>query len=166
MKKTFYYVMAILALAACNSKIEQPEGSQGVKTYSVTVNAGRVTRALADAGTSITATWTAGDEVSVYSGTTNVGTLTAATDGATTKFAGTITGDFNQNDELELRYLSGSYTTQDGTLDGIASSCDYATATVTITAVSGSALTISDADFESQQAITKLSLRRDWLGIK
>lgn len=168
MKKSFYYLMAIFALAACTSTIEQPEAepvqepSTGVpaigKTYSVTVNAGRVTRALADAGSSLTATWTAGDEISVYSGDSNVGTLTAASDGAATKFTGTITGDFNQNDELELRYLSGSYTTQDGTLDGIASSCDYATATVTITAVSGSALTISDANFVSQQAITKFTL--------
>lgn len=168
MKKSFYYLMAIFALAACTSTIEQPEAepvqepSTEVpaigKTYSVTVNAGRVTRALADAGSSITATWTAGDEISVYSGDSNVGTLTAASDGAATKFTGTITGDFNQNDELELRYLSGSYTSQDGTLEGIASSCDYATATVTITAVSGSALTISDANFESQQAITKFTL--------
>ena len=168
MKKSFYYLMAILALAACTSKIEQPE-TESVqdpstevpaigKTYSVTVNAGRVTRALADAGSSLTATWTAGDEITVYSGASNVGTLTAASDGAATKFTGTITGDFNQNDELELRYLSGSYTSQDGTLDGIASSCDYATATVTITAVSGSSLTISDADFVSQQAITKFTL--------
>ena len=168
MKKSFYYVMAILALAACTSTIEQPETepvqepSTEVpaigKTYSVTVNAGRVTRALADAGSSLTATWTAGDEISVYSGDSKVGTLTAASDGAATKFTGTITGDFNQNDELELRYLSGSYTSQDGTLEGIASSCDYATATVTITAVSGSSLTISDADFVSQQAITKFTL--------
>ena len=168
MKKSFYYVMAILALAACTSTIEQPETepvqepSTEVpaigKTYSVTVNAGRVTRALADAGSSLTATWTAGDDISVYSGDSNVGTLTAASDGAATKFTGTITGDFNQNDELELRYLSGSYTSQDGTLEGIASSCDYATATVTITAVSGSSLTISDADFVSQQAITKFTL--------
>ena len=168
MKKSFYYVMAILALAACTSTIEQPETepvqepSTEVpaigKTYSVTVNAGRVTRALADAGSSLTATWTAGDEISVYSGDSKVGTLTAASDGAATKFTGTITGDFNQNDELELRYRSGSYTSQDGTLEGIASSCDYATATVTITAVSGSSLTISDADFVSQQAITKFTL--------
>ena len=168
MKKSFYYLMAIFALAACTSTIEQPEAepvqepSTEVpaigKTYSVTVNAGRVTRALADAGSSLTATWTAGDKISVYSGASNVGTLTAASDGAATKFTGTITGDFNQNDELELRYLSGSYTSQDGTLAGIASSCDYATATVTITAVSGSSLTISDADFVSQQAITKFTL--------
>lgn len=168
MKKSFYYLMAIFALAACTSTIEQPEAepvqepSTEVpaigKTYSVTVNAGRITRALADAGSSLTATWTAGDVISVYSGASNVGTLTAVSDGAATKFTGTITGDFNQNDELELRYLSGSYTTQDGTLDGIASSCDYATATVTITAVSGSALTISDANFVSQQAITKFTL--------
>ena len=168
MKKSFYFLMAILALAACTSTIEQPETepvqepSTEVpaigKTYSVTVNAGRVTRALADAGSSLTATWTAGDVISVYSGASNVGTLTAASDGAATKFTGTITGDFKQNDELELRYLSGSYTSQDGTLEGIASSCDYATATVTITAVSGSALTISDANFVSQQAITKFTL--------
>lgn len=168
MKKSFYYLMAILALGACTSTIEQPETepvqepSTEVptigKTYSVTVNAGRVTRALADAGSSLTATWTAGDKISVYSGASNVGTLTAASDGPATKFTGTITGDFNQNDELELRYLSGSYTSQDGTLEGIASSCDYATATVTITAVSGSSLTISDADFVSQQAITKFTL--------
>ena len=168
MKKSFYYVMAILALAACTSTIEQPETepvqepSTEVpaigKTYSVTVNAGRVTRALVDAGSSLTATWTAGDVITVYSGDSNVGTLTAASDGAATKFTGTITGDFNQNDELELRYRSGSYTSQDGTLEGIASSCDYATATVTITAVSGSSLTISDADFVSQQAITKFTL--------
>ncbi len=160
MKKTIYYVMAILAFAACNSKIEQPEVNPGVKTYSVTVNGVKtgVTMALADAGSSITATWTAGDEVTVLSGSTPVGTLTAESDGAATRFIGTITGDFNQNDELELRYLSDSYTTQYGTLDGIASSCDYATATVTITDITGGTLTISDAAFVSQQAITKFQM--------
>lgn len=158
MKKIIYCVAAIVALAGCNSKELQPEVAKTVKTYSVTVNAGRVTRALADAGSSITATWTAGDEITVLSGSTPVGTLTAESDGPSTRFIGTITGDFNQNDELELRYLSDSYTTQYGTLDGIASSCDYATATVTITEVNGSSLTISDANFESQQAITKFQL--------
>ncbi len=158
MKKIIYCVAAIVALAGCNSKELQPEVAKTVKTYSVTVNAGRVTRALADAGSSITATWTAGDEITVLSGSTPVGSLTAESDGPSTRFIGTITGDFNQNDELELRYLSDSYTTQYGTLDGIASSCDYATATVTITEVNGSSLTISDANFESQQAITKFQL--------
>lgn len=164
MKKSFYFVAAIIALAACTSQIEQPEveptqePAPAQKTWSVTINANIVTKALADAGSSITATWTAGDEVSVYSGSTNVGTLTAATDGPVTKFTGTITGDYSQNDELELRFLSGNYTSQDGTLEGIASSCDYSTAMVTITDVSGGVLTISDANFVSQQAITKISL--------
>ncbi|MBO4465576.1 MAG: hypothetical protein J5748_02735 [Bacteroidales bacterium] len=164
MKKSFYFVAAIIALAACTSKIEQPEveptqePAPAQKTWSVTINANKVTKALADAGSSITATWTAGDEVSVYSGSTNVGTLTAASDGAVTKFTGTITGDYSQNDELELRFLSGNYTSQDGTLEGIANSCDYSTAMVTITDVSGGVLTISDANFVSQQAITKITL--------
>ena len=164
MKKSFYFVAAIIALAACTSKIEQPEveptqePAPAQKTWSVTINANIVTKALADAGSSITATWTAGDEVSVYSGSTNVGTLTATSDGAVTKFTGTITGDYSQNDELELRFLSGNYTSQDGTLEGIASSCDYSTAMVTITDVSGGVLTISDANFVSQQAITKITL--------
>ena len=158
MKRSIVIVAAILALVSCSTKIEQPR-TPSIKTYSVTINAVKSpTRALADAGTSLTATWTAGDEIDVRFGGSSVGTLTASSDGASTQFTGTISGDFNQNDELELRYLSDSYTSQDGTLDGIASSCDYATATVTITDVSGGTLTISDADFESQQAITKFQL--------
>ena len=158
MKKTVILLAAAAAIASCSQKLEQPQAPE-VKTYNVSVNAGKAeTRALADAGSSLTATWTAGDEIDVRFGGSSVGTLTASSDGASTQFTGTISGDFNQNDELELRYLSDSYTSQDGTLDGIASSCDYATATVTITDVSGGTLTISDADFESQQAITKFTL--------
>ncbi len=161
MKKYFYLISAVFALASCSEKIEQPETElvSSKKIYSVTVNAGKAaTKALADAGTSLTATWTAGDAVDVQYGGSSVGTLTAASDGPSTKLTGTITGSFSGGETLELRYRSNAYTAQGGTLDYIASNCDYSTATVTITAVSGDNLTISDAAFTSQQAITKFTL--------
>lgn len=165
MKKSIYFVAAILALAACTSKIEQPEveptqePAPAQKTWSVTINANKVTKALADAGSSITATWTAGDEVAVWYGESYVGDLTAATDGPSTTFTGTITGDYTGGESLTLKYAPGSgLSAQNGTLAYIAANCDNAAATVTITNVSGGVLTISDADFQSSQAITKFAL--------
>ena len=166
MKKSLIIITTVAALVACTKELEQPTPTQ--KTYYVSINANKTvnasqvaSRALADAGSSLTATWTAGDEVDVQFGGASVGTLTAASDGANTKLAGAITGSFSKDDELELYYLSASYASQRGTLDEIASNCDYATATVTITDVSGDVLTISDADFANQQAITKFTLFKE-----
>lgn len=161
MKKTLLFIVASIALVSCAGTLDQPETSEA-KSYSVTLNAGKAgTKALAEAGSSLTATWTAGDQVSVEAGGSVVGTLTADADGASTTLSGTITGSFSVGDNLELKYLSNDYTSQNGTLAGIASSCDYATATVSISAVSGDNLTTSDASFENQQAITKFSLFKE-----
>lgn len=60
---------------------------------------------------------------------------------------------------LTLKFRSNNYATQQGTLEYIAANCDYATAEVTVTAVSGNSIETTPAHFVSQQAIVKFTLR-------
>ena len=177
-----------LGLSACSSSedsiIGQPENPTE-KTYTLTVTANKgednaLARAIAAAGgdgetralslssdgKSITATWKAGEAVTVYNETKYTdlgGTLTAQTDGATTTLTGTLTGKVAPGDVLTLKFLSPNYNAQDGTLTGtdasIDKTCDYATATVTVaTATDGKITTTDDADFQNRQAIIKFTL--------
>ena len=174
MKKTFAIILAVASLAACTREdlsliVEEPE----VQTYTMSVEATKgekqdddiATRALSLSGSTLNATWTAGDAVEVWTSdgtTTKYGTLTAETSGASTKLKGTLSSLPGNGQTLLLKYLSPAYATQDGTLTGSASSidkvCDYATATVTATVV-GSSVTATDASFVNQQAIVKFTLK-------
>ena len=139
-------------------------GSQ--KTYTMTVEAtkGDITRALSLDGTTLNATWTAGDKVEVWSSdgkTVKYGTLTAQGSGASTTLKGEM--DFSPTLSvglaLRLKFLSNDYAKQTGTLDYIANHCDYATAPVTVTSISGGKITTTAAAFENQQAIVKFTLK-------
>lgn len=175
MKKTFAIILAVASFAACTREdlsiiIEEPE----VQTYTMTVEANKgekqdddpATRALSlSGGSTLNATWTAGDAVEVWTSdgtTTKYGTLTAETSGASTKLKGTLSTLPGNGQSLLLKYLSPAYATQDGTLTGSATSidrvCDYATATVTATVV-GSNVTATDANFVNRQAIVKFTLK-------
>lgn len=140
----------------------------GKVIYNMTVDAckGGETRALADAGTTLTATWTAGDEVEVWTsdGTTaKYGTLTAESTGLRTKLTGTLETLPSDGEELKLKYLSASYNLQNGTLTGNEASidkvCDYAEAEVTAK-VSGTSVSSASAVFQSKQAIVKFTLKK------
>lgn len=172
MKKNIlhFYLLAVVlfaasAFTACSNNDEQANVLP-VNTYTITVNATKgddvssapSNRALSIVGTTLTATWTKDDVVAVYKSESNLGNLKAQSDGASTTLSGTLTGSVSAGDELTLKFLSPNYTSQDGTLDYIAANCDYATATVNVSAINGNNITTTPASFANQQAIVKFSL--------
>ena len=170
-------LIASATFVACSNDdniIDEQPVQPTEQVYTMTVNAQKggdaadsraTTRALSLSGSTLNATWTAGDAVEVWTSdgtTTKYGTLTAETSGASTKLKGTLSSLPSSGQSLLLKYLSPAYGTQDGTLTGSAKSidrvCDYATATVTAT-VAGSNVTATDASFVNQQAIVKFTLK-------
>lgn len=173
MKKIYAIITMATALVACSREeqsrsIEDPEAP----TYTLTIEATKgedgadASKALTidDSGAKnvLNATWAYGEAVTVYNVTrsaTLTGTLTAQSSGASTTLKGTLTGTIEDGDELKLTFLSPDYASQDGTLEYIASHCDYAEATVTVTDVSTPSVTTSAANFVNQQAIVKFALK-------
>lgn len=136
--------------------------AKGTYTLSIQASKGADTKALADAGNTLSYTWTEGDEVSVYLGETQIGTLTAQSGGsATTVLDGTLTSPLLEVDQtLTLVYRSPDYASQDGTLEHIAAHCDYSKASATVTGVSGGKITVDGrVVFASEQAIVKFTLK-------
>jgi len=169
MKTLVALLMAGAAVTSCSSdnEMDSPKAPAG-KTYTMTVQATKgddaTTRALADGGTTLTSTWSKDDVVEVWSEdgtTTKYGELTATAAGASTTLTGALTTAPTDQETLTLKYLSPSYSQQDGTLTGTDNSidkkCDYATATVTAT-VSGDKVTTGVAAFQHQQAVVKFTL--------
>ena len=106
------------------------------------------------------AAWQKGDQISVYKSDVLLGTLAAQTDGSSTTFKGQLSGKIRKDDVLTLKFLSPDYGSQDGTLAYIASHCDYAVASVTVTNVEGTSVTTTQANFENQQVIAAFTLRQ------
>ncbi len=152
-----------------NDITKDPPVNQAPQGYSFTINATKgssTTRALVDNGTTLTSSWTVGDEVKVYKGGNLIGTLNAQTAGTTTKLSGMLTSAPSVDDLLRLEFSSPNYDTQDGTLTGNETSidkvCDYAIAYVTVESIdANNKITIkeSNASFSSQQAIIKFTLK-------
>ena len=143
-------------------EILTPEVPQGPNEFILKVSSIN-TKALADLGETLGSEWTQGDSVRVYNATTkqNIeGFLFAEADGTSTTFSGTVAGNFNQGDVLRLYFLSDNYAQQDGTLEGVASQCDYAVADVEILEIDPEAKTITTevAEFVKQQAVVKFNL--------
>lgn len=142
---------------------EHPQQKEGVYTLTLKAYKGAPTKALTEAtdGKTIQSTWETSDVVKVYKENTLLGELRPATGGsASTELTGDLTTAPSQGDELTLTFSSENYASQNGTLAYIANNCDYATATVTVTAVSGNAITTTPASFESRQAIVKFTLKK------
>ena len=167
-------LIAVAAFAACSSDDNlTPDEQQPAeaKTYTLTVQATKdgenaavkaATRALSLDGNTLNATWAEGEAVTVYNETKKAaltGSLTAQSSGSSTTLKGTLTGTIENGDELTLKFLSPSYSTQDGTLEYIASHCDYAEATVTVSDASTPSVTTTAASFTNQQAIVKFTLK-------
>ena len=156
---------------ACSNEDTVNDQLPVINTYALTVQASKgsdvaTARALSLSGTTLNATWAIGEAVTVYNVTKSAdlgGTLSAQTNGSSTTLSGMLTGSIEVNDELTLKFLNPAYSTQDGTLTGNATSidkvCDYATATVKVTAVSGGNVTTTAASFSNQQAIVKFTLK-------
>lgn len=140
---------------------ETPEGPNAFILKIEAENA--ATKALTDLGQTLGSEWKQGDSISVYNVTTKEaikGWLYAEADGTVTTFSGTVAGNFNQDDVLLLQFLAPDYMQQDGTLEGLAAQCDYATSQVKVTAIDPEAKTISteQANFEKMQAVVKFSI--------
>lgn len=159
--------MAVLLMASAVtfvscSKDEEPTVSG---KFTLTVNASKgapATKHLEEGeGNTIIATWKTGESVTVDKGETYLGRLWVTTEGSSTTLTGTIEGEFAVNDVLTLKFLDpiDEDNEQDGTLENIATHFDHAVATVTVTSISGSSITTSDAAFVNQQAIVKFTLQ-------
>ena len=177
MKNYNLFLMLAAALAACTvfscnrTKEEQlpEEPRQGQETpsvYTLTVEAvkGASTKALTEDAVNhvIKSSWADGDNVDVYNANgEKLGTLTPAVSSTTsTTLSGNLDTAPGVEDVLTLKFRSGNYASQDGTLDYIATHCDYATAEVTVTNVEGYSITTTPAQFVNQQAIVKFTLKR------
>ena len=167
-------LIAGAALAGCSKGSAIIEkNTVGEKYFTLSVNAGLDTKALADPGDgTLTVTWEVGDSVSVYNLTTGEpikGMLYAQTAGGSTTLASDkLFGNINQGDELLLEFgIKDNYSIQDGTLTGAQTSIDkcsdYATAIITVTAVKPTedpaSVITTNAEFERRQAIVKFSLK-------
>ena len=192
MKKLVYNIhfwglllMAGLAFTACSNDSDEIENNPAepvtnnvlpntAVTYTMSIEASkgeeagsRDTRALSPNGTTVSSTWTKDDQVDVYKESEKVGTLQAQSSGASTTLSGTLTtSELQIGDALTLKYLSPSYTTQNGTLTGninsIDKKCDYSTATVTVTKIENSKVTVNGAaNFVNQQAIVKFTVKNN-----
>ncbi len=120
------------------------------------------TRALAEEGETLSATWGEGDKVAVYDKFMRpLGTLAPITTGsATAKLQGTLTEIPSADAQLTLVFPRSDcdYTTQNGTLATIASNTSYAQAKVTVETADQTGMTTTDANFANQQAIVKFIL--------
>ena len=178
-KYTMFLLAAILA-ACTNEPLPETIVEEAPESYTLVVTATKgnddTTKALSLDGKTLNATWAAGDAVQVYhvsnpgtmmemESTTPDATLTAQGNGAKTTLSGSFTGSYTPavDDVLRLRFLNPDYTTQEGTLDYIATHCDYAVATITVASVDALTSTVTataPASFENQQAIVKFSLKQ------
>ena len=179
-KYTMFLLAAILA-ACTNEPLPETIVEEAPESYTLVVTATKgdddTTKALSLDGKTLNATWKAGDVVQVYhvfnpgtmtemESTTPDATLSAQGSGMTTTLSGSFTGSYTPavDDVLRLRFLPNpDYTTQEGTLDYIATHCDYAVATITVASVDALTRTVTataPASFENQQAIVKFSLKQ------
>lgn len=169
---TLYMITLCLIMTGCNKN--EPDQPAKVQTYHVSIQAGKgdanqqngPRKALGLDGTTLTASWKTGEQVSVRNVTKSTdltGYLVAESNGVQTMISGDLTGTINAGDELLLKFLSPDYTNQQGTLAYIEEHCDYAEATIHVASVTWGSITFveSIADFHNRQAIAKFTLMNE-----
>ena len=169
----FCGMMLLASMTSCNQ--DEPQKPAESQSYTMTIQAtkgsendsaanGSIMRVLSLDGSTLTASWAAGERVTVHNNTTGAdmeGYLEAQTAGTSTTLSGTLTGAISQGDVLQLKFLSPSYSTQDGTLEYISTHCDFALATATVASVAGGNITTTEsAAFVNMQAIVKFTLKK------
>ena len=166
-------LVAGVAMTGCkNSEKNEPEQPKQVKTYKMSIQVSKGTddpvngprRVLGLDGSTLNATWAAGEQVRVYNETEDEyldGYLTPSEPGgASTTLTGTLTGSVNAGDKVRLEFLSPSYSSQAGTLAYISANCDYAIAEhiEVESAENGIISTDGTATFVNQQAVVRFRL--------
>lgn len=159
-------------MTGCNTN--NPTQPSVAQVYHVSIKAGKGDanqqngphKALGLDGTTLTASWKTGEQVSVRNVTKEAdltGCLEAESNGVQTTISGDVTGVINAGDILDLKFLSPDYTMQEGTLEYIEDHCDYAVATVHVASVTWGSITFEEevADFQNQQAIVKFTLKNE-----
>ena len=164
-----------MALISCEKeRMWEEELCKPAEGYDLTLQATKTadaqTKTLAVSGSTVVATWSNTDVVSVYRESTLLGTLNVTpddVDATRAVLSGSLTSAPSAGDNLTLKYLSANYASQDGTLTGNDTSidkvCDYAVATATVSSVNTLSRTIAivggTASFVNQQAIVKFTLQ-------
>ena len=160
-------LLAVMLFSACTGG-KDPEPPVPTKTYTLTVRADKgsdaETRALSiDDGGKMIGEWATTDHVYVKKGNTwCTGYIQPQYAGTSTTLSGTISGvEIAVKDQLLLQFPRQTidYTGQDGTLQTIAESYDYSSATATVTSVDGGQVSADAVTFSNQQAIVKFNLR-------
>lgn len=174
MKKVFGIIALAAALVACN-KIESENGPVenivGIP-FSATVSLGdnAATKALAESGSTIVATWAVDEKVAlIHNGVSDEMTVSSVSGGVAT-ITGTITGSPSDGDAVAIIYPSTAadgatgnvkadlLTTQDGTLATIASAYDVRKGSGTLAVSSGAASLSGNVSLTNQFAIFKFTL--------
>ena len=143
-------------LAGASKTLQFNDG--GVTMFSVSVLPSQGHFSRDNYGSTLTNSWTAGDAVSVYNvtkGAPMTGTLTANESGRYVQFEGSLEGGLDPGDILRLSYQNPAYGSQDGTLTGIRSTCDFATAEALVAGIESGQPVLSDGTFQNHQAIVK-----------
>ena len=113
MKKSVFGIAAmLLALVACN-KIEtgnQPVGNAEGIPFSATVSLGNnvATKALAESGSTITATWAEGEKVALIHNDVSDEMTVSSVSGGSATISGTITGTPADGDAVTIIYPSSA----------------------------------------------------------
>lgn len=180
--KARHLIISILLLAACQ-QIEEPfdprDNSSANKDgmYTLTIQATKsdaVTKALALDGNSLKSYWTTDDKVRVFKDNAFVTELDVVPGEGTNPLTATLTATsvsgLSQGDQLFLLiprvYTTNSsdwmYTGQNGLLTGdnsVSTKYDYATATVTVSTISGTEITTTTANFDNEQSIYRFGFK-------
>ena len=120
MKKVFGIAAMLLALAACNkveTEVQPVENNEGIP-FSATISVGNNTdtKALAESGTTIVATWAVDETVAlIHNGVKDEMTVSAVNAGVAT-ITGTITGSPSNGDAVTVIYPASA---ADGTTGNI-----------------------------------------------
>lgn len=185
MKTAKYFIIPMLFLAACQPvepdlpRKEDPEEivevADSIWSLSLIADKGDAgTKALYlvedEVGVQLNSYWRSSETVKVYKGTSWIGTLEVTPGAGDKPTRATLSGPITVNgladgDQLTLMIPrdTWSYEGQDGTLETLQDSYDYALATVTVSAVDieNQAISTTDAHFVNQQSIYQFAFTKD-----
>ena len=177
MKKKLFIIPIILLAVACQKELKDPTANEpeiSDSKWTVTIKATKAeadTKALdlVNDGSRLNAYWKNTETVKVYKAGSLLGTLDVVPDAGEKPTMATLTGPINTdglvaNDELTLIIPreNWDYTGQVGTLASIETTCDYATASVTIATVDEVNHTITTtgyASFTNEQSIYRFGFK-------
>lgn len=172
-----------LTLAACSKDDDgltpQPAEQQPTEqttgrgipfTATISIGEGGMTRALADGGTTLTATWEEGEKVAlIHNGVSDEMTIASVSGGKAT-ITGDIMGSPSDGDAVTIIYpataakgttgkVKGNLLkTQEGTLAAVSEKYDVRKGSGTLTVTGESATLTDDVEMENQFAVWKLTL--------